>query len=222
MLTMDYSTKHRNCPGMPVQICVARNESVPSRQRNPYGMNPGSALAPIVDLCTMPCFEYRSRRAHWDVVADDSRGSGLPDPAGDIAIRIAGCRQPAESLTLGRDHFTDTSVGSDHLSGAAVECVVHGPITCDPIQATQADHRGAYPRNWFDARRLRDWSLEKVPSAGLGQMCLGPARARRGIRGPLKPQSFRVSLPRTPQKRHPVCGSSATPERDLHPPNQGN
>ena len=214
--------KHRNCLGTPVRICVARDESLPSRQRNPYGMKPGSALAPIVVFCRMPSFEYRSRRGHWDVVADDSRGGGLPDPARDLAIRIAGCRQPAESLTLGRDHFRVISLGSDHLSGAAVGCIVHGPITCDPIQATQADHRGAYPRNWFDARRLRDCSLERVTRGGLGQMCLGPARARRGIRGPLKPQSSRVSLRRTPQERQPVCGSSATPEQDLHPPNQGN
>ena len=222
MLAMDYSTKHSNCLGTPVRICVARDESLPSRQRNPYGMNPGSALTPIVDFCTMPCFEYRSRRGHWDVVADDSHGSGLPDSAGGLANRIAGCRQRVESLTLRRDDFRDTSVGSDHLSVAAVGCIVHGPITYDPIQAPQADHRGAHPRNWFDARRLRDCSLEKVTSAGLGQRCTRPAYARRVIRDPLKCQSFRVSLRRTPQKRHPVCGSSATPERDLRPPNQGN
>ena len=222
MLAMDYSMKHRSCPGTPVRKCVACDESVPSRQRSPYGMNPGSALAPIVVFCTMPGFEYRSRRAHWDVVADDSRGSELPGSAVDIALRIAGCRQHAEYLTLGRDHFRDTNVGSDHLSVAAVGCIVHGPITYDPIQAPQADHQGAHPRNWFDARRLRDCSLERVTSAGLGQRCLGPARARRVIRGPLKCHSLRVSLRRTPQKRHPVCGSSASPERVLHPPNQGN
>lgn len=222
MLAMDYSTKHRSCPGSPVRICVACDESVPSRQRNPYGMNPGSALAPIVVFCTMPGSEYRSLQGYWDVAAEDSRSSELPNSAGGLAIEIAGCRQQAEPHPLRGDDFKDTSVGSDHLSVAAVGCIVHGPITYDPIQAPQADHQGPHPRNWFDARRLRDCSLERVTSAGLGQRCLGPARARRVIRGPLKCHSLRVSLRRTPQKRHPVCGSSATPERDLHPPNQGN
>ena len=222
MLAMDYSTKHRSCPGSPVRICVACDESVPSRQRNPYRIRLGSAFAPVVVFCTMPGFEYRSGRSHSDVAAENSRGSGLPDPAGGIAIGIAGCRQHAESLTLRGDQFRDTSVGSDHLSVAAVECVVHGPITYDPIQATQTDHRGAHPRDWADAQGLHDCSLERVTSAGLGHRCTRPAYARRVIRDPLKHQSFQVSLRRTPWKRHPVCGSSATPERDLHPPNQGN
>ena len=219
---MDYSTKHRSCPGSPVRICVACDESVPSRQRNPYGMNPGSALAPIVVFCTMPGSEYRSLQGYWDVAAEDSRSSELPNSAGGLAIEIAGCRQPAESLTLGRDHFRVISLGSDHLSGAAVGCIVHGPITCDLIQATQTAPQESHPRVWSVARGLRDCSLEKVTSAGLGHRCTRPARARRVIRGPLKRHSFRVSLRRTPQKRHPVCGTSATPERDLHPPNQGN
>ena len=214
--------KHRRCPGSPVRICVACNESVPSRQRNPYGMNPGSALAPIVVFCTMPGSEYRSGRGYWDVVADDSRGSGLPDPAGDLAIRIAGCRQPAESLTLRRDHFRVISLGSDHLSGAAVECVVHGQITYSLIQAAPTDPQDSHHRDWSVARGLRDCSLEKVTRAGLGHRCTRPACARRIIRDPLKRHSFQVSLRRTPQKRRPVCGSSATPERDLHPLNQGN
>ena len=222
MLAMDYSTKHRSCPGSPVRICVACDESVPSRQRNPYGVNPGSALAPIVVFCTMPDSEYRSRQGYWDVAADDSRGCGLPDSAVGLVLRIAGCRQHAEYLTLRRDHFRVISLGSDHLSSPAVECVVHGPITYDPIQAAQTDPQDSHHRDWFVARGLRDCSLEKVRSAGLGQRCLGRARVRRGIRGPLKRQSFQVSLRRTPWKRHPVSGSSATTERDLHPPNQGN
>ena len=222
MLAMDYSTKHRRCPGSPVRICVAYDESVPSRQRNPYRIRLGSAFAPIVVSCTMPSFEYRSGRGHWGVAAEDSRGSGLPDPAGNLAIRIAGCRQPTESLTLRRDHFRVISLGSDHPSVAAVECVVHGPITYNPIQATQTDPQRADPRDWSDARGLRDCSLEKVTNSGLGHRGLGPARARRVIRDPLKHQSFQVSLRRTPPKRRPVCGSSATPERDRHPPNQGN
>ena len=222
MLAMDYSTKHRSCPGSPVRICVACDESVPSRQRNPYGMNPGSALAPIVVFCTMPGSEYRSGRGYWDVVADDSRGSGLPDPAGDLAIRIAGCRQPAESLTLRRDHFRVISLGSDHLSGAAVECVVHGQITYSLIQAAPTDPQDSHHRDWSVARGLRDCSLEKVTRAGLGHRCTRPACARRIIRDPFKRQSVQVTLRRTPWKRHPVCGSSASPERVLHPPNQGN
>lgn len=222
MLAMNYSTKHRSCPGSPVRIRVACDESVPSRQRNPYGMNPGSALAPIVVSCTVPGSEYRSLQGYWDVAAEDSRSSELPNSAGGLAIEIAGCRQQAESHPLRGDDFKDTSVGSDHLSGTAVECGVHGPITYSPIQATQTDPQRADPRDWSDARGLRDRSLEKVTRAGLGHRCTRPACARRGIRGPLKRQSFQVSLRRTPWKRHPVCGSSATPERDLHPPNQGN
>lgn len=222
MLAMDYSTKHRSYPGSPIRICVACDESVPSRQRNPYRTKPSSAGVPTVPFRTMLGFEYRSGRGYWDVVADDSRGSGLPDPAGDLAIRIAGYRQPAESLTLRRDHFRNISLGSDHLSDPAVECGVHGPITYNPIQATQTDPQRADPRDWSDARGLRDRSLEKVTRAGLGHRCTRPACARRIIRDPLKRHSFQVSLRRTPQKRRPVCGSSATPERDLHPPNQGN
>ena len=222
MLAMDYSTKHRRCPGSPVRICVACDESVPSRQRNPYRIRLGSAFAPIVVSCTMPGFEYRSGRGHWGVAAEDSRGSGLPDPAGNLAIRIAGCRQPTESLTLRHDHFRVISLVSDHVSGAAVECVVHWPIAYSLIQAAQTDPQDSHHRDWFVARGLRDCSLEKVRSAGLGQRCLGRARVRRGIRDPLKRQSFQVSLRRTPWKRHPVSGSSATTERDLHPPNQGN
>ena len=222
MLAMDYSTKHRSYPGSPIRICVACDESVPSRQRNPYRTKPSSVGVPTVPFRAMPGFEYRSGRGYWDVVADDSRGSGLPDPAGDLAIRIAGCRQPAESLTLRRDHFRVISLGSDHLSGAAVECVVHGPITYSLIQAAPTDPQDSHHRDWSVARGLRDCSLERVTSAGLGPRCIRPARARRGIRGPLKRLSLQVSLRRTPWKRHPVCGSSATPERDLHPPNQGN
>lgn len=222
MLAMDYATKHRSYPGSPIRICVARDESVPSRQRNPYRIRLGSAIAPIEVFCTMPGSEYRSPQGYWDVAAEDSRSSELPNSACSLANRIAGCRQRVESLTLRRDHFRDISLGSDHLSDPAVECGVHGPITYNPIQATQTDPQRADPRNWSDARGLRDCSLEKVTRAGLGHRCTRPACARRIIRGPLKCQSFRVSLRRTPQKRHPVCGSSATPERDLHPPNQGN
>ena len=222
MLAMDYSTKHRSYPGSPIRICVACDESVPSRQRNPYRTKPSSAGVPTVPFRAMPGFEYRSRRGHWDIVADDSRSSELPDSAGGLALRIAGCRQHAEFLPLGRDDFRDIGLGSRHLSDPDVECGVHGPITYNPIQATQTDPQRADPRDWSDARGLRDRSLEKVTRAGLGHRCTRPACARRGIRGPLKRQSFQVSLRRTPWKRHPVCGSSATPERDLHPPNQGN
>ena len=214
--------KHRSYPGSPIRICVACDESVPSRQRNPYRTKPSSADVPTVPFRAMPGFEYRSRRGHWDIVADDSRSSELPDSAVGLALRIAGCRQQAESHPLRGDDFKDTSVGSDHLSGTAVECGVHGPITYNPIQATQTDPQRADPRDWSDARGLRDCSLEKVTRAGLRHRCTRPACARRIIRDPLKRHSFQVSLRRTPQKRLPVCGSSASPERELHPPNQGN
>ena len=219
---MEYSTKHRSCPGSPVRICVACDESVPSRQRNPYGMNPDSALVPIVVSCTVPGSEYRSRRGHWDIVADDSRSSELPDSAVGLALRIAGWRQHAEFLPLGRDDFRDIGLGSRHLSDPNVECGVHGPITYNPIQATQTDPQRADPRDWCDARGLRDCWLEKVTSAGLGHRCTRPACARRIVRDPLKRHSVQATLRRTPWKRHVICGSSATPERDLHPPNQGN
>ena len=222
MLAMDYSTKHRNCPGSPVRICVACDESVPSRQRNPYRIRLGSALAPIVVFCTTPASEYRSLQGYWDVAAKDSRGSELLDPAGGLALRIAGCRQHAEFLPLGRGDFRDIGLGSRHLSDPDVECGVHGPITNNPIQATQTDPQRTDPRDWCAERGLRDCSLEKVTRAGLGHRCTRPACARRIIRDPLKRHSFQVTLRRTPWKWQPVCGDSAIPERDLHSTNQGN
>ncbi len=222
MQSINYSRQHRGGPGSPVRICVACDESVPSQQRNPYRTKPGSAVEPTVVFRGMPGFERRSRRSHWGVVADDSCGSELPDSAGDFAIKIAGCRQPAEFHPRRCSHFRDISLGSDHLSDPAVKCVVRAPTTNETVQATQTVHRGGHPRNWSDARGLPDCSAERVTNAGPGQKCLGPARARKGICGPLKRQSLRVSLRRTPWKRHAVCGSSATPERNLHPPNQGN
>ena len=222
MLVMDYLRWHRGSPGPPARICVAYDESVPSRQQNPYRTKPGSAVVPTVLFRAMLGFECGSRRGHWDVVADDSCGSESPNSADDLAIEIAGCRQHAESLPRGCDDFRGFSLRSRHLSDPAVECVVHGPITYNPIQATQTVNRGGQPRNWSDARGLPDCSPERVTNAGLGQMCLGPALARRGIRDPLKRQSYRVSLRRTPWKGYAVCGSSASPERGLHPPDQGN
>ena len=222
MQGMNYSRQHRSGPGSSVRICVARDGSVPSRQRNPYRTKPGWAVVPTVLFRAMPGFECRSRRSHWGVVVDDSCGSESPDSAGDFAIKIAGYRQQAEFHPRRCDHFRGISLGSDHLSAPAVKCVVRAPTTNETVQPTQTDHRGGHPRNWSDARGLPDCSPERVTNAGPGQRCLAPPRARRGIRGPLKRQSFRVSLRRTHWKRHAVCGSSATPERNLHPPNQGN
>lgn len=156
MWGMDYSRQHRSRPGSPVRkmCCLRRIRAFSTAEPLPHQTWLGVPTHRGVSR-TMPGFESRPGRGHWNIVADDSLRSELPDLAGGLAVGIARCRQCAEIYPLGCDDFRDVSLGPRHVSGATVACVVRGPITYKAIQATQTGPLDMHPcrKTFFGTRK---------------------------------------------------------------------
>lgn len=133
MWGMDYSRQHRSRPGSPVRkmCCLRRIRAFSTAEPLPHQTWLGVPTHRGVSR-TMPGFESRPRQGHWNIVADDSLRSELPNLAGGLAVGIAGCRQCAETYPFRCDDFRDVGLCPRHVSGATVACVVRGQSPTRP------------------------------------------------------------------------------------------